>query len=123
MKFSHSLAYFIIILAAAGGIFFFINRSTSSNQKILLQTIDCQSDKLDKSVTNLDSKTSLVGAMISFKEVPISDDLRNKIKNLNISLDENSWIFDYVLAKIPTSSLCELVKDDNVKSIFIPNFN
>ncbi|MFA5127257.1 MAG: hypothetical protein WC465_04665 [Patescibacteria group bacterium] len=123
MKVGHSAVIYVIIFVVLAGFFFLFYDKGSSQNKILLQTLSCQSDKIDKSVLDLDGRTSLIGAFISFKQVPISQDTRQHLAKLDIKIDENSWIFDYARAEIPTRSLCGLVKDDNIISVFIPKLN
>lgn len=121
MKTSHSIVFFVVILIAIAGVFFFVNSKSASQTKVLLQTMECQSDKIDQSVYNLQGNTSLIGAFIVFKKVPISEADRQIISDLNIKLDEKSWLMDYARAEIPTDSMCGLVNMDNVKKVFIPN--
>ncbi|MBT6691429.1 hypothetical protein HOB10_03815 [Candidatus Parcubacteria bacterium] len=120
MKTSYSIAFFIVLLIVVSGLVVFYEKEDEGKSKVLLQTLECHSDKIDSSVSDLDSDTSLIGAMISFKAVPIDEDTKNKLTELQIVLDEHSWIFDYVVAKIPTDSLCELTSQEQVTRVFIP---
>lgn len=120
MKISHSIVFFVIILVIIAGLFFLNNKKSASQEKILLQTMECQSDKIDQSVYNLQGNTSLIGAFVSFKQVPLSQADQQAIADLGIKLDETSWLMDYVRAEIPTNSLCQLTQLDSVKKVFIP---
>ena len=120
MKTSHSIAFFVVLLVVVLGAVFLYEQKTADQPKVLLQTLECHSDKIDTSVADLDSDTSLIGAIITFKSVPIDEATRAKLDELKIVLDETSWIFDYVVAKIPTDSLCELTTQEQVTKIFIP---
>ena len=108
------------MLIVVAGIVVFYEKKNVDQPKVLLQTLECHSEKIDGSVADLDSDTSLIGAMISFKTIPISEATKNKLDELEIILDEQSWIFDYVVAKIPTDSLCDLANQEQVTKIFIP---
>jgi hypothetical protein len=120
MKTSYAVGFFILLLLVVGGIFLFLNKQGLNQPQILLQTLDCSSDKIDRSILDLDGRTILIGAMISFKKVPLDDNLKNKLTAWQIKLDEKSWIFDYVIAKIPTQNLCSLVQEEQVSNVFIP---
>ena len=123
MKTSHSAVFFVLMLIAVAFIFAFIFQEKPAEQKVLLQTLDCQSDKIDASVYNLRGDTSLIGAFITFSSIPISDETRKSLTDMGVKLNEGSWIFDYVLAEIPTDNLCELVANDEVIRVFVPTVN
>lgn len=123
MKTSHSFAFFVLILIAVAAVFFFLDRRGSDQSKVLLQTLSCQSDKIDASVYNLQGNTSLIGAFISFKTLPLPDEDKQSISDLGVRLKEDSQIFDYMLAEIPTDKLCDLVGKDIVARVFIPKVN
>jgi len=120
MKTSYSIAFFVILLLVVFGVVFFYEQKTTKQPKVLYQTLECNSDKIDTSVADLDSDTSLIGAMITFKTVPLSQATKDKLDQLQVVLDDQSWIFDYVVARIPTDSLCELTAQDEVVKVFIP---
>lgn len=120
MKTSYAVGFFIMLFLVVSGLVLFLSKKDVAQPKILLQTLGCSSDKIDKSILDLDGRTSLIGAMISFQKIPPSDGLKNKLNSLRIKLDEGSWIFDYVVAQIPTDSLCSLVQENEVRSVFIP---
>jgi hypothetical protein len=120
MKTSYTVVFLLLLFLIIGGVVLFFSQQQAGQPSILLQTLACSSDKIDKSILDLDSQTSLIGAMISFKKVPLESNLQQKLTDLKIELDEKSWIFDYVIAKIPTNSLCFLVQEEQVKSVFIP---
>jgi len=122
MKISQSASYFLIILVSLAVLSIFLSDRSNRQDKILLQTLACQSDKIDDSILNLNAKTTLIGAFISFKKVPISQTEKEQLYQEGILLDEKSWIFDYVQAQIPTNSLCALVQEPNVSRVFIPDF-
>ncbi|MDD5749390.1 MAG: hypothetical protein PHO91_01220 [Patescibacteria group bacterium] len=123
MKTSYSIGFFVLILVVIFFIFSFFWSDEPAEQKILLQTLKCQSDKIDPSVYNLRGDTSLIGAFISFKTVPIDESLQERLEQNNIFLKESTWIFDYVMAEIPTDSLCALVGEVAVTRVFIPDLN
>lgn len=123
MKTSHSIVFFVLMLIAVAFIFAFIFQEKPADQKVLLQTLDCQSDKIDPSIYNLRGDTSLIGAFITFKNIPISDETRKSLIDIGVKLNEGSWIFDYVLAEIPTENLCALVANDTVIRVFVPTVN
>lgn len=123
MKTSHSFAFFVLILLAVAAVFFFLDKRSAGQQKILLQTLSCQSDKIDASIYNLQGNTSLIGAFVSFKSLPLSDDDKKAISDLGVKLKEDSQVFDYMLAEIPTDKLCDLVGYDVVTRVFIPKIN
>ena len=97
MKTSHSIVFFVLMLIAVAFIFAFIFQEKPADQKVLLQTLDCQSDKIDSSIYNLRGDTILIGAFITFKNIPISDETRKSLTDMGVKLNEGSWIFDYVL--------------------------
>jgi hypothetical protein len=117
------IAIFLIIIAIVLGIIFYFTNEDPADENILQYTVGCESDKIDASVYSLKGNTSLIGAFITFNEVPISDDVRTELTNLGVLLREDSWIFDYVLAQIPTESLCHLADYDFVTNVFIPTEN
>lgn len=123
MKISHSASYFLLILVSIALVLLFFNNKSKTTDKILLQTLDCQSDKLDRSILDLNAKTSMIGAYISFKTLPLTEAERAKLNKYKIIIDEKSWIFDYAQAQIPTQSLCPLIQEANVQRVFIPQFN
>lgn len=123
MKTSHSIVFFVLMLIAVAFIFAFIFQEKPADQKVLLQTLDCQSDKIDSSIYNLRGDTSLIGAFITFKNIPISDETRKSLTDMGVKLNEGSWIFDYVLAEIPTENLCQVVASDAVIRVFVPTVN
>ena len=126
MKSSYSIAFFILIFIAIFLIFSFIWKDKPAEQKILLQTLKCQSDKLDSSIYNLRGDTTLIGAYINFKSFPLDDALRQKLDNWGVTLRENTQIFDidgFIQAEIPTDSLCSLVAEEAITRIFIPELN
>jgi len=119
MKKEH-ISIFLVIIAIILGIIFIFSNNKSKNTNTLQYTAGCQSDKIDASVYRLRGDTSLIGAFISFQEVPISQEVQSKLDELGVIVVEGSWIFDYALTKIPTESLCTLAENDFVKGIFIP---
>ena len=109
-----------MIAIVLGIIFYFSNKEPLLDENVLKYTVGCDSDKIDASVYSLRGDTSLIGAFITFDQVPISEDVRTELTRLGVSLREDSWIFDYVLAQIPTESLCHLADYDFVANVFIP---
>ena len=122
MKKDH-ITVFLVIIAIVLGIIFYFTNEEPVDENILQYTVGCESDKIDASVYALKGNTSLIGAFITFDQVPISDDVRAELTNLGVLLREDSWIFDYVLAQIPTESLCHLADYDFVTGVFIPREN
>ncbi|PIR07208.1 MAG: hypothetical protein COV55_00500 [Candidatus Komeilibacteria bacterium CG11_big_fil_rev_8_21_14_0_20_36_20] len=120
MKTSYSFIFFILIFLIVAAIFLILNKETAGQEKTLRQTLGCYFGPIADSVLDLRADTTLVGAFISFREVPLPDETRKELDDLNIVLDERTWIFDYVLGEIPIDSLCPLAEDKSVKSIFIP---
>jgi len=116
----NTIIFSVITIVLVAMLAFFIIRETPNQLKTLRQTIGCADETISDSVLDLDSRTTLIGAFISFDKAPDAD-LRQKMVQLDINLDENSWIFDdSVLAQIPTRSLCQLGKTDGIRLIFIP---
>lgn len=125
MKVSYSLAFFVLILLMVAAVFFWLEQS-SDNSRTLRRIISCRSEVLDDSVLGLEADTTLIGAFITFDKVPLATSTKEKLKSLEVSLDEGSQIFEIssnILAKIPTASLCELSKVPGISSIFIPKLN
>ena len=123
MKISQSASYFLIILISLALIFTFVSNKSKKEDKILLQTLSCQSDKIDQSILSLNAKTTLIGAYINFKKVPITQAEKDQLNKLKVMIDEKSWIFERAQAQIPTASLCDLIQSENIDYIFIPQFN
>ncbi len=121
MKIGHSITFLAVVLLVASGFFFFFRHYEASENRVLLQSLDCNSEKIDKSITDLTADTKTVGALVAFDRTPINDELRKKIEDLDIKIDETNWILDYGRLEIPTASLCELVKLPQITRIFIPN--
>ncbi|MFA6307939.1 MAG: hypothetical protein WCS88_04200 [Patescibacteria group bacterium] len=117
------ISIFLLIIAILLGIIFYFNSRPVENKNILQYTVGCASDKIDASVYSLEGNTSRIGALISFNDVPISEETRAELTKLGVILSEDSWIFDYALAEIPTESLCALADYDFVQSVFIPKTN
>lgn len=123
MKISHSLAFLVLVLLLVAGLFFWLENSGLGSKPTLRRVVDCRSQVLDDSVLDLDADTTLVGAFISFEQMPLDQLTKDKLAALAVEIDESSRIFDsspYVLARIPTASLCQLSQIAGVKSIFIP---
>ena len=120
MKTIHSVVFFVLVLVVVAFIFLILKENRPDEDKILLQTLDCQSDKIDASVYNLQGHTSLVGAIITFNRIPLSEDERKTLTELGIVLDEDSLIIDHMIARIPSESICPLVEIENISIIFIP---
>lgn len=120
MKIGHSLTFLAIVMLVASGFFFFFRQYEAAENRILLQALDCQSAKLDESITSLPANTKTLGALVAFDRTPIGDDLRQKLNDLDIEIDENNWILDYGRLEIPVDSLCELIKIEAITKIFIP---
>lgn len=120
MKIQHSFTFLAVVMLVASGFFFFFRQYEAAENRILLQSLDCQSAKLDESITSLAANTKTVGALVAFDRTPISDELRQKLLDLDIKIDETNWILDYGRLEIPTDSLCDLVKLESINKIFIP---
>ncbi len=121
MKIGHSITFLAVVMLVASGFFFFFRHYEASENRVLLQSLDCNSEKIDKSITDLAADTKTVGALVAFDRTPINDELRKKMEDLDIKIDEANWILDYGRLEIPTASLCELVKLSQITRIFIPN--
>jgi len=121
MKIGHSVTFLAVVLLVAAGFFFFFRHYEAAENRILLQSLECHSEKIDDSITALAANTKTVGALVAFERTPISDDLRQKIEDLGIKIDEANWILDYGRLEIPVESLCELVEWPQITKIFIPN--
>lgn len=117
------IAVFLVVVAIILGIIFYFNGFKSENKNVLKYTAGCSSEKIDASVYSLRGDTSLIGAFVSFDQVPPSSEVRAKLAELGVSLREDTWIFDYAIAQIPTDSLCVLAEQDFVRGIFIPRDN
>jgi len=113
----------LLAIALVLGLIFYFTNKAPVEQNTLAYAAGCSSDKIDASIYSLSSNTSLIGAFISFDKVPISDDVKNELASLGVYLRDDSWIFDYALAEIPTGSLCALADYDFVTSVFIPQKN
>ena len=120
MKTSHSIVFFVIILVAVAGVFLFLEHQSKQVPNIVQYQVACATEKIDQSIYELDGNTSLIGAFIRFSEIPLSEESKTKLTDLNIKLDEQTWIFDYVVAQIPTNKLCDLADLDFVSRIFLP---
>ncbi len=121
MKIGHSITFLAVVMLVASGFFFFFKHYEAAENRILLQSLGCTSEKIDKSITALAADTKTVGALVAFDRTPISDDVRKQIDDLNIEIDEANWVLDYGHLEIPTKSLCALVKLPQVTRIFIPS--
>ncbi len=122
MKKDHIAIFLLVIAIVLGFIFYFTNKKPIK-QNTLQYTAGCASDKIDASVYSLRGDTSLIGAFISFKEVPLTEEVELELSKLGVTIRKDSWIFDYGLAQIPTKSLCQLADYDFVKAVFIPKDN
>ena len=121
MKTIHSIIFLILIFLIISVIFNFLkNKDFFKNQNIG-QSIDCYSKKIDNSIINLPAELKSINAFITFNNLPLNDNLKNNLKELNIILDEKSIIFDYIWSKIPVISLCNLVELKEIKSVFTLN--
>ena len=98
-----------------------LDKKNSLVVKNIGQDISCYSKKIDNSILNLSSKLKFVNAFISFKNLPLNDKIKNDLNQLDIKLDEKSVTFDYIWSKIPIGNLCDLIKLEEVKSIFTFN--
>jgi|GEM_PF-3554817 hypothetical protein len=126
MKAKYSFVFFVLLVVVIAGIFFFINKFQAKGPTTLRQTLDCHHLTITDSIMDLDGDTTLIGAYINFKTLPLNVDSMKKMDELNILLDDRSQLFEispYILAEIPTNSLCELAMDDNVVAIFIQEDN
>lgn len=123
MKTTYSLVFFVLLVLLVAAIFFSWNVYYGARSRTLNQVLKCHDDIIDDSIFNLDAKTTLIGAMISFDKLPLPQLTKDKLAALGIVLDDSSQIFDissYLIARIPTASLCALSQLPGVTSIFIP---
>lgn len=118
MKTIHSIVFFVLVLVVVAFIFLILDKAENKEEKILLQTLSCQSDKIDASIYNLKGTTSLIGALIAFDSVPLSEEQLLDLLSMGVVVDEGSLVIDYMYAKIPTASLCDLVSEDYVVRVF-----
>ena len=123
MKAKYSSVFFVLLIVIIAAIFLFINKFQASGPKTLRQTLDCHHQTITDSIMELDGDIALIPAYINFKSLPLDADSLKKMSDLNVLLDARSQLFEispYILAEIPTASLCELARDENVISIFRP---
>lgn len=122
MKISYSLAFFVLILLVVAAVFVWLE-GDNQNSPTLRRLVNCRSEILDDSVLDLSADTTLIGAFITFDQMPLSAETKDSLNKLSVVIDEGSQIFEIssnVLAQIPTASLCALSEMKSVKSIFIP---
>jgi len=118
MKTSNAIVLFVLVFILIFGLFLLLKNTEPSAPATLGQSLDCTSQKLDQSVLELDSDTDLLRAFISFNNLPLSTEIEQRLADLNVIMDENSLIFDNIWATIPVESLCDLVAEEDIKSIF-----
>lgn len=91
------------------------------------ESLDCQSEKIDKSILDLHPKTSLFRAYIYFDKTPYDNtELMSYIEENSIVLEKGSQLFDIspkIIARIPTKALCGLVEWKQVLGVSIPSSN
>jgi len=123
MKTSNSIWLFLLIFVFVVGLFLILNDATvqDKTQSTLADVSKCRSEKIEASVWQLPANTILLNTFISFESFPLSVELKDKMTNWGIALDENSLIFDYLWASIPIEHLCDLVELDEVTSVFTLN--
>ena len=120
MKPLYSLIIFVVIMLIVAGIFFFTQQKQVDQIKTVGNILECHVDKISDNVLALEANTTLMRTMISFEKIPLEQTMEDKLDELGITIHRDTWIFDYVVADIPTDSLCSLVKEENVKKVFIP---
>jgi hypothetical protein len=120
MKTTNIFWLFILIFILIFVSFTLLNKTASQTPDNLNlgQVLNCESDKFDKSILTLPGDAVLIKAFISFDTLPLSTEHEQKLADLQIGLDTNSAVFDYMWATIPADSLCGLAEEENVKSIF-----
>ena len=118
MKTSNAIVLFILVFILIFGLFLLLKNTNPSVPATLGQGLDCTSLKLDQSILELDNDTDLLRAFISFNNLPLSTEIEQRLADLNVLMDENSLIFDNIWAIIPVESLCPLVAEEEIKSIF-----
>lgn len=121
MKTINSVIFFILIFLIISVFFNYLKHKDFLEPTTLGQSIDCYSDKIDKSILKLSPKLKYINAFISIKEMPISIELENSLKELNIELSKETSIFDYIWSTIPSDNLCKLVELEEVRSVFTFN--
>jgi hypothetical protein len=121
MKMVNSIIFLVLIFFVVLILFTFLDKKNSLIVKNIGQDISCYSKKIDNSILNLSSKLKFVNAFISFKNLPLNDKIKNNLNQLDIKLDEKSVTFDYIWSEIPIGNLCDLIKLEEVKSIFTFN--
>jgi len=97
-----------------------MNKKGASFTQTLSTTLECEVNKISSSILELDRDIETISAFISFKKLPLEDNIKLTLDNLGINLNNGTWLFDYVKSDIPKDSLCPLVELSNVKSVFIP---
>ena len=121
MKIVNSIIFLVLIFFVVSVLFTFLDKKNSLVEKNIGQDIGCYSKKIDDSILNLSSKLKFVNAFISFKNLPLNDKIKSDLNQLDIKLDEKSITFDYIWSAIPIDNLCDLIKLEEVKSIFTFN--
>lgn len=120
MKKSNKLAILALLIVLALLAFLFWYKEAKKDKDTLYYTVGCQSDKIDPSVYSLKGNTSLIGALVSFKSLPLTEDQLSEFEARGIYLDQNSIVFDYGYVQLPTDTLCDLASFDFITSIFLP---
>lgn len=98
----------------------------NSLPQILAYHLDCKSGKIDESILNLHSDTSLVGAYVNFSQSPDDKESKEALDRLDVYLDEGSQLFEIspkIYARIPTENLCDLVRLEIVSYVSLPKDN
>jgi len=121
MKTVNSVIFFIFIFLIISVVFNYLKNKDFFEPTNIGQSMDCYSDKIDKSILVLSYKLEYVNAFINFKKIPISKELEDSLSGLDIKLDKDTGVFDYIWSTIPSDSLCELVELDEVNSVFTFN--
>jgi|GEM_PF-4237988 len=120
MKISYSIGLFVLIILAIVGIFFILDKDSLSKKRTLGQTLPCHVDKISDNILALDADTSLMRVMVSLKTLPMTDEIEKKMEDLGVFVYKDKQLFNYVVVDIPTKSLCEVVKEDEITKVFMP---
>ncbi len=118
MKTYNIIWLFVLILLLVISLFFFFGESAGKPKDDLGSQLSCQNEKISDSVLALSSQSNLIKAFVSFRQLPLTAEQQQKLKDLGVYLDQQTLTFDYMWGTIPVANLCALAEEENVKSIF-----
>mgnify|MGYP006863480860 FL=1 len=120
MKTTYSIAFFVLILVAVVGFFLILEKEGLVPDRTLGQTLPCHLDKISDNVLALDADTSLMRVMVSLKTLPMNDQIEARMNELGIYIYKDKQLFNYVVVDVPTESLCDLVQEEQITKVFMP---